>query len=168
MPGGLVPDELISADARSKIGYGSEPQRGVVDRKEFQRWAASLNDLNPLYFDENAAKAQGHRGLVMPPMFLNEALNDVVYRRQLRPDGGLSGRIGVDLPLPGRRMAGGEQTEFYLPVCHGDELVVTSSVVGIEEKIGRSGRFVVVTSEKRYVNGDGALVARSRSQTIAR
>jgi acyl dehydratase len=160
-------DSLVPAEARALIGQVQDERSGVVDKKEFQRWAAAVGDLNPLYFDADAAKAAGYRDVIMPPLFLSQVTSGVTLLDSLRPDGTLA-NSGPALPLPPRRMAGGAETFYYLPVYPGDVLTSQRKLADIAEKHGRSGRFVLVTSEVEYRNQDGALVAKSRSSMIAR
>ena len=49
-------ESLITAEARAMIGRELPTLTGRVNRKEFQRWAVAVKDLNPLYFDEEFAK----------------------------------------------------------------------------------------------------------------
>jgi acyl dehydratase len=160
-------DTLVSPEARAMIGQVSEERSGTVYKKEFQRWAAAVGDLNPLYFDDDAAKAAGYREVVMPPMFLSHVLLGVTFLDSLRPDGIPKGG-GISLPLPERRMAGGEETTYYQPIYPGDVLTSTRTLADITEKHGRSGDFVLVTWETAYRNQDGDLVASSTSSMIAR
>ncbi|HWO94200.1 MAG TPA: MaoC family dehydratase N-terminal domain-containing protein, partial [Dehalococcoidia bacterium] len=62
----------------------------------------------------------------------------------------------------------GEDTEFYEPVYPGDVISSVTRIAAIEEKTGRSGRFVLVTRETVYTNQDGVVVARSRNSSIVR
>jgi len=162
-----MPDTLVSPEARALIGQVSEERSGTVYKKEFQRWAAAVGDLNPVYFDDEAARTAGYREVVMPPMFLSQVLNGVTLLDSLRPDG-IPGGGGISLPLPERRMAGGEETFYYQPVYPGDVLTSRRTLADITEKNGRSGAFVLVTWETTYHNQDGDLVARSTSSMIAR
>jgi acyl dehydratase len=161
-----MPGTLVGPEARALIGQVSEERSGTVYKKEFQRWAAAVGDLNPLYFDDEAARAAGYREAVMPPMFLSQVLNNVTFLDSLRPDGISGDRIL--LPLPERRMAGGEETFFYQPVYPGDVLTSRRTLADLTEKRGRSGAFVLVTWEVTYHNQDGDLVAKSTTSMIAR
>ena len=57
--------------------------------------------------------------------------------------------------------------EFLEPIYPGDTLTSESRISNIEEKTGRSGRFVLMSRETTYTNQDGVVVARARSSTIA-
>jgi acyl dehydratase len=163
-------ESLISDAALAKIGTEVNRGVGTVVKKEFQRWAAAVNDRNPLYFDAGYARAQGYRDVVMPPMYLQQVTHGVADLDNLRPDGIPGGSGSGDIPLPKcpRRMAGGENTTFYEPVYDGDVITAVRVVEDIQEKQGRSGEFVLVTSRTTYTRQDGTLVADTMGSMIAR
>ena len=150
------------------IGKETGSRTGVVHLKEAQRFAASVGDLNPLYFDDDFARAQGYAGVIAPPMFLPHVLNGVSRLDSLRVDGvPLEG--GSDIPLRADRlMAGGEEYEFLSPLYPGDTIHAKTRIQNIEEKNGRSGKFVLITRETLYANQDGLAVARGHFSLIAR
>ena len=160
----LVPDE-----ARARIGTETDRAQGRVIKREFQRWAAAVKDRNPLYFDAAFARAHGYRDVVAPPLYVQYVTLGVADLDALRPDGTPGGGAD-DIPLPAcpRRMAGGEDWQFHAPVYDGDVITSTRRVADIQEKNGRSGRFVLVTWLSAYTNQDGVVVAEARSSMIAR
>jgi acyl dehydratase len=164
-------ESLVGDEARAAVGRVIATATGRVVKKEFQRWAAAVDDRNPLYFDDDFARAHGYREAVMPPLYLPHVTLGVVDLDRLRPDGipGGSGTSAL-IPLPRcpRWMAGGESTTFHEPVYDGDEITSVRTVSSIEEKHGRSGAFVVITSATRYQRQDGTLVAEATTTTIAR
>ena len=159
---------MVTPEAQAMIGSEVGRQEGVVYLKEAQRFAAAVGDLNPRYFDADVAREQGFRDIPIPPLFLSQVMQGVTRLDTLRPDG-IPSRGGGDIPLrnANRRMAGGEDYEFLEPIYAGDVLTSRSKIESIEEKTGRSGRFVVITRETTYTNQDGVVVARARSSLIA-
>ncbi|MCM2387579.1 FAS1-like dehydratase domain-containing protein [Streptomyces albipurpureus] len=144
-----------------------------VEKKEFQRWAAAVGDLNPMYFDEDFARANGHRDVVMPPLFLSCVTHQAPRLDELRPDGTRRGRVGFgplpdELDLPPRRMGGGEERWYYSCVHPGDVITSRRSIRDIEKKTGRSGAFVLVTWESVDRNQYDEIVGRCVSSMIAR
>lgn len=161
---------LITDEARARIGTETGRAHGRVVKQEFQRWAAAVKDRNPLYFDAEFARAHGYRDVVMPPMYLGHVTHGVADLDALRPDGIPGGGGPNDLPLPAtpRRMAGGESVQFFHPVYDGDVLTSVRVIESIEEKHGRSGAFILVTSRTTYTRQDGATVAETVGSMIAR
>ena len=141
--GSLIPEE-----ARARVGSEISRAQGQVVKQDFQRWAASVKDRNPLYFDADFARAD---------------------LDTLRPDG-IPGRGPGDISLPRapRIMGGGETILFHEPVYDGDTLTTVRVFENIEEKHGRSGPFVLVTMRTTYIRQDGITVAEAVTSTIAR
>lgn len=162
--GSLIPEE-----ARARIGSEIGRAHGRVVRQEFQRWAAAVKDRNPLYFDADFAHAHGYRDVVMPPMYIGSVTAGVADLDELRPDG-IPGRGPGDVSLPKcpRIMGGGESIKFHEPVYDGDMLTSVRVIENIEEKHGRSGPFVLVTTRTTYIRQDGTTVAEAVTSTIAR
>lgn len=158
---------IVTNAARAAVGTVVASKTGTVYAKEFQRWAAAVGDLNPLYFDRAYAEASGYRNVVMPPLFLRYVMNGVSFLGDLRPDG-LSAKDQIDVPLPERRMTSGEETHFFLPVYPDDILTSVQELANIEEKHGRSGAFALVTWKTTYHNQHAELVAESFGSMIAR
>jgi acyl dehydratase len=164
----MVRESLITDEARAMIGAVTRRQRGVVSLLEAQRWAAAVGDRNPIYFDDEAARDAGYRGIVTPPLFLPHALHGVVDLARLRIDG-IQVVKGSSVPLKvSRTMFGGEELEFFLPVYPGDVIEAETRVAAIEEKEGSKGPFVLTTTETTYTNQDGDIVAKGRTFGIAR
>ena len=163
-------EPLIGDDARAFIGKVTTEVEGIVVKKEFQRWAAAVKDRNPLYFDADFARANGYRDVIAPPLYIQYVVLGVADLDKLRPDGIPGGSGSGDIPLPKcpRRMAGGEDITFYEPIYDGDVIKAVRTVTDIQEKHGRSGAFVLVTSTTTYTRQDGTVVAENKASMIAR
>ncbi|RAV15185.1 DNA-binding protein [Mycolicibacterium sp. GF69] len=67
MSADLRPDiEKIKADGRSEPRAGRDP----VNQPMIHHWVDAIGDRNPIYTDEEAAKAAGHPGIVAPPAMI--------------------------------------------------------------------------------------------------
>ncbi len=164
-----MPKELIPPEAYDMIGKVLGTRSGVVFEKEAQRFAAAVGDYNPIYFEDEAAKAQGYKGVVAPPMFLSQVAQGVTRVDNLTTDGLAAGGNRRDVPLNVHRvMAGGEEIEFFEPIYPGDIITMETKVLAIEEKEGRSGRFVIVTRASDCTNQDGVLVGINTTKSITR
>lgn len=159
----LIPDETL-AMVGQVLG---EPVTATITQEGAQRYAQAVDDLNPLYFDEAHAKEAGYRTLVCPPTYIAHAVVRGRPLSELRPDGLFRGGRRVAVRAH-RVMFGGEEWEFRAPVCIGDTVTATTRLAGVEQKQGRTGAFVVITTETAYVNQDGAVVAVARQLSIAR
>ncbi|MCV7032030.1 MaoC family dehydratase [Mycobacterium sherrisii] len=165
----MTEDTLIDAAAAAQVGSVAATATGEVLHRDWQRWAAAVGDHNPLYFDPAFARANGYRDIICPPLFLQYAVLGVTRLDALRPDGS-SGAVsgGLAFPRAPKRMAGGETFTFHLPAYHRDEIEMVRTIESIVEKLGRSGRFVLVTWHSVYRNQHRDLVAEASTSMIAR
>lgn len=160
---------LVPAETYALVGQAlGEPTSAVITRREAQRYARAVGDLNPIYFDEDAARAAGYDGLVAPPTFVGHAVVEGGTLDDLRTDGlwvdrGRKLRLGVS-----RSMFGGEEWEFHRPVLVGDTITAVRRLGAIEEKDGSKGPFVLMHNETTFTNQHGDVVAVSRLVAIAR
>jgi acyl dehydratase len=157
---------LVGEAERALIGQELARNSGRVSRREFQRWAAAVGDRNPLYFDVDYARAAGYPDVIAPPMFVQYVTQGVMDLEALRVDG-IPAAGGLPLPRCPKRMTGGEELVIHAPLFDGDEITAVRTVENIEEKYGRSGRFVLVTSRVTYERR-GETVAVNHSTMIAR
>jgi uncharacterized protein len=58
--------ERIKAEGKSKPRIGRHP----VNQPMVEHWLDAMGDKNPIYVDEEAAKAAGHPGIVAPPAMI--------------------------------------------------------------------------------------------------
>lgn len=161
---------LIPEETRALIGERlNEPLTGTITRKEAQRFALAVGDLNPLYFDEEAAKAAGYRTTLVPPIFLAWSLSVARSAAETRLDGIYTGGGGRRVTLNVKRvMFGGEDWEFLESVFTGDSITSETRLKSLEEKEGGSGPFVLQMTETTYTNQDGQIVAKATGRSIAR
>ncbi len=161
--------DLIPPEVAACVGTVVATASGHVVRRDWQRWASAVGDHNPLWFDDEFAREHGYVGATCPPLYLQYAVLGVTPLAELRADGS-SGAITGDLTFPKarKRMAGGESTTFHLPVYDGDRIEMVRTIAAVQEKQGRSGRFVLVTWRTDYRNQDDRLVAQASTSMIAR
>lgn len=95
MTASLIPDETLA-----RVGeLLAEPVTVVIDRRESQRYALAVGDANPVYFDEAAAVAAGHRTIIAPPTFVTHAIVPPRPNSDLREDGLWRDGTGVRLEV---------------------------------------------------------------------
>lgn len=162
---------LITEEALALIGQEDTTYLGEVTLRDIQRYATAVGDMNPLYFDEGYAQRSAYGGIIAPPNFLAAVISWETGppEDRLHPDG-LPVVSEFKLPLRGvsRTMGAGQELEFLVPVRPGDRFRRLSKILDIAERQGRSGRFVIVTSEQRYINQRDEVAVVSRTTTIMR
>ena len=140
---------------RRVIGRNFPPALNEVEKGAIRRYAEAVGDLNPLYLDEEQAKAAGYKGLLAPPTF------PATFQAAME--------VREVLSIQSRSLLVGEQSfEYYQPICAGDRLYVTSRVVDIYEKLGTGGvmDFAVIEDEGRDERGE--LYYRARRTLVVR
>jgi acyl dehydratase len=140
---------------RSLIGRVSEPVVHEVEKGLIRRFAEALGDPNPIYQDEQAAKAAGYPGLVAPPTFPAVLTSNERFRHSLD--------LGTRSLLHGE-----EQFDYARPVFAGDRITVVSRVADVQERSGPSGAMDVLLIEDEGRDDKGELVFRARSTWILR
>lgn len=162
----MAGSSLITEQARALVGKETEPVTGEVRAKDIRRFCYAVDDLNPLYLDEEYAGRTGFGGIVAPPMFFDIPTVPEFPQHQLKEDG--MAQAGLRPPLKATRsMAGGNEVEFFRPVRPGDRITRVSKIADLYEKEGRSGPLVFTVYEHRYTNQDGDLVAVERLTGIS-
>ena len=149
----MTQESVITQQMRDAIGVESEPAVHTVERGAIIKFAQAIEDPNPLFNDEAAARRTRYGGLIAPPTFL----------RSMGPG---PARVEVRGPYPADLDAGSEW-EYFEPVRPGDTITVTASVAEIFERSGRLGNMLFMVRETRYVNQFGSVVALQRNTGIS-
>jgi acyl dehydratase len=151
----------MAIDKAKHIGVVSEPRAVTIESGFLKFFARATGEANPIYFDEDAARAAGHPALPAPPTYLfSLALAAPAMRGEvLDPKNG----IGVDM----QRILHGEQSfAYHRPIHAGDRLTLTTTTRDIYEKRGGALEFIV--QDTRAVNDAGELCAEMSVTTVVR
>ncbi|HEY8480619.1 MAG TPA: MaoC family dehydratase N-terminal domain-containing protein [Spirillospora sp.] len=139
---------------RDFIGRSFPPTEPYeVSRVKIREFADAIGDGNPLYRDQEAAKAAGYPDVIAPPTFPivvslgNPALAD--------PELGLNYAMVVH---------GEQRFEYTRPVRAGDVLTCTSTITEIKS-IGKNEKMVIETDIKTV---EGELVCRAYNTIVER
>jgi acyl dehydratase len=140
---------------RSLIGHQFESFTTAVEKSRLIFFAKAIGETNPVYIDENAARAAGYRALPAPP----------TYPFILASDGPEFMPMLQLLKLDISRLLHGTQDFEYLgPICAGDFITVRSHISDIYEKKG--GAMLFIVQEYSFTNQDGDLVAIAKNTAI--
>ena len=136
------------------VGRQSAPLTLDVERGHIRRFCDAVGDPNPIYRDEEAARAAGHPRIPAPPTFA----------AALRPN---DPRAGMDIDW--RKLLHGEQELLFdRPLYAGDRLTLVGRIAATSVKATKSGAMDVLTLETTATDGDGARVFRARSTVLVR
>lgn len=142
---------------RSKIGTEFESFTTQVEKSRLKFFAKAIGETNPIYFDEAAAQAAGHKSLLAPPTY--------------------PFILGMDGPdfLPavtifglniGGVLHGNQAFEYFTPIYAGDEITVSGKIANVYD--AKNGSLDFVDQEYSYTNQDGTLVAKATNTLIYR
>jgi acyl dehydratase len=126
-----------------------------VGREKIREYATVLGFQNPVHFDREAAQAAGFRDVVAPPMFA------VVYSSPAMAPAMFDDDVAMNFAA---MVHGGQEFEWGVPACSGDEITTTARCASIEEKDGK-GFYVFETNS---VNQDGGQVVKGTWTLIVR
>jgi acyl dehydratase len=151
--------EISDAEAerylQTLIGPIGEEVTTLVELGAVRRMALALGDLDPIHFDEAAAKAPGYRGIVAPwPLLWLYFFTCTVYEH--------------DFPFGKATVHGQDDYEFHEPIVVGDQLTIRTAMVEAKLKHGKTGRLGQVVSERRFTNQRGELCAVLRTTLFRR
>jgi acyl dehydratase len=139
---------------RSALGVESASVSYDVEKGAIRKFAEAIEDDDPIYYDEKAARAAGFKTIVAPPTFL------CTFRAQELPDLKIQfGRV---------RLNGGNEYEYYQPIYAGDTITLTAKYADVSERSGRTGNMVFVITELTFKNQHGEVVAKGRNTGIMR
>lgn len=159
----MLPSKQAIADRPA-----STRRLGEVTAIAFQRYAVAVGDLNPIYFDDGAARDAGYPGIVAPPNFLTSILGWEAGppEAELLPDG-----IEASDQVPEirglRLMGGGHDLTFGVPVRPGDVITARRKVVDLYQRDSKMGTLTFAVSEIVYTNQRAEHVVTCRETVIA-
>jgi acyl dehydratase len=142
---------------KTYIGHELPPFTVDVEKGRLKFFAKAIAQTDPVYTDEDAAKAAGHPGLPVPPSFL------FCLEMDAPNPGALRDLLDIDIA----KVLHGEQRFRYHGGIHaGDRLTFQQRIADIYDKKGGALEFVV--RETRVTNQRGEHVADLVGTTVVR
>ncbi len=130
---------------KKHIGLELEPFSVEVEKGRLRFFAKATGQDDPIYLDENAAKAAGYSSLPAPPTFMFSL--DLEQREPFK----VFDILGVDL---GRVLHGEQSFSYHKPICAGDVITLQSQVTDIFDKKGGMLEFIVQSTKASNQNGE--------------
>ncbi len=160
----------LCEEIQRHVGRSERIDLGVVRAGDFQRFAIASDNLNPIFFENGAARAAGYPAAIAPPLLLSAVRNWEAGppNDSLRPDGTTSHEFAF-LPLEGMRiMGGGQDLDFHAPVTDGMRVSMELRLDGVELKQGRSGPLLLIRITQTYRDEADRPLVTCRETFIAR
>jgi acyl dehydratase len=140
---------------KNAVGRSSPPTLNEVEKGAIRRFAEALGDYNPIYYDEEYARALGYPAIVAPPTF-PASFHSAADLREL---------LGVGI----KSLLHAEQTfEYERPILAGDRIYVTTRVAEVLERQGPGGRMDVTVIEDEGRDEEGRKVFSARRTLVVR
>lgn len=141
--------------SKTHIGLTVPPYAVEVEKGRLRFFAQATGQTDPIYLDEDAARAAGHPALPVPPTFLFCLEMDA-------PDpGALRRQMGIDIALI---LHGEQRFEYHRMAFAGDRLTFAQQVTDIYSKKG--GQLDFMVRETRVSNQRGEHVADLVATTV--
>jgi len=164
----------------SFVGQEAEPPRVAryaVDAAMIRNWVEALDDRNPVYVDDEAARASGRRGIVAPPAMISTWVMRGVRRwrevQRMRAEGqaedGASSRLLALFDDEGYTSVVATDVEqvYEREVRPGDHVTCRSTIEAITgPKSTQLGEGYFLTLGKRYEDAAGAVLATERFRML--
>jgi acyl dehydratase len=140
---------------KNAVGRSSPPTLNEVERGAIRRFAEALGDFNPVYYDEEYARACGYPTIVAPPTF-PASFHSAADLREL---------LGVGI----KSLLHAEQGfEYERPILAGDRIYVSTKVADVQERTGPAGKMDVAVIEDEGRDEEGKLVFKARRTLVVR
>ena len=136
-------DTVITDELRNLLDVEFGPEVHEVEKGMVKKFTESIDDSNPLWQK------------IVPPTFLAVLKLEDLYQIVRT----------AECPLT-RILNGGSELEYYQPIAVGDVVSVTGKLVGMRERVGKTGKLIFMILEMTYKNRSGEEVARLRQNLI--
>ena len=141
-----TPPSFLTEEMRKQaIGLEGPPVTTEIERGAIIKFAQAIEDDNPLFNDEEAARKSPYGGLVAPPTFLRSV-------RSSRQE------VPFDIPF-NNALDGGSDWEYFEPVRPGDLITAVSRITDMQERSGRMGVMIITSTVTTYTNQFDQVVA---------
>ena len=162
--------QAAAEDMRRQIGLARRAEIGAVAPLWARRFALASGETDPIYFDDDAARAAGWAGTPLPPLLLSSCRSwePGPSREDLAEDGISLVDAGYPRGHGVRTMGGGQALELHADALAAVELAAEAEVTAATLKEGRSGKLLVVELERRFVTLDGEPLVTCRETRIFR
>jgi acyl dehydratase len=141
----------------SLVGKEYAPFTVEVEKGRLRLFAKAIGETNPIYTDEDAARAAGYPSLPAPPTFAFSLIMDAEQPLKVLED------LQVDKT---KTMHGEQGFIYHRPICAGDRITGRQRVLETYEK--KNGVFRFVVTETKLENQHHQPTADLRTVIIIR
>lgn len=157
-------DAILTPELLQWIGRTTPlRQLEIISAADVRRYVDATGDANPLWLDDDFARAAGYRRRLLPPTLVGWvpfSFKEGTERAKNDP-----GDLRRQLPLPREytnvRNAGSE-TEWIEPAHLGDPLATQSTIVDITAQQGKAGVGIYISEVEEVLSAQQQIVLRRR------
>ncbi len=154
---------LTLEDMQKFIGTEAKPHVLHVEKELVRHFVEAVQDPNPLWTDEDYAKATRHGGTIVPPHIFCACMTIA----RCSPEAGVIPIPVPEVPLPRENTLEGEEAwEFFTPLRAGDVITSRTKLTDVKRREGRLGEMFILVYEAESVNQRDELVARSTNTIV--
>jgi acyl dehydratase len=138
-------------------------QLEIISAADVRRYVDATGDANPLWLDDEFARAAGYQGRLLPPTLVGWvpfSFKEGTERAHSDP-ADLRRQLTLPKEYTNVRNAGSE-TEWLEPAYLGDQLATQSSIVDIAARQGKAGLGIYISQEEQILNSRQLIVLRRR------
>ena len=143
--------------SKELIGWQRQPFTIAIDKVKVQEYVHALQDDNPIFQDERAARAEGHDGILVPLGFIQTI---TAY-----DTAGLFAQLNIAFE---QVLAGDLEWEFFRPIKAEEPITGQTRVLDVYEKQGKQGKMTFFVMETLYTDHQGEKVMKDKVTLIRR
>ncbi len=158
---------MLPEAVTSLVGKAGDIIMLEVEKGAIKKYAHAIDDLNPLYLDEEYGRNSRYGSMIAPPGFFG-------WPTKWTGNMPIIPQLAKTL-MSALREAGyaslfdtGVDFEFLIPIRAGDTLTVLTRIMRISEREMKGNKLVFAIIESTYTNQSGGLAARARQNLITR
>ncbi len=156
-------DAVLTDEVRAWIGRSSDTREfpEPISASDVRRYLNAIGDQNPLWRDDEYARAAGYRERLVPPLLVAALTRRIPVTDSPEDRVFWQHQVPVLTGYTNTRNAGTE-LEFLAPIYVGDRVRVQTHITDITARRGRTGLGIFVTRILEFRNQDGEVVIRRR------
>jgi len=133
---------------KKHIGRTTPPQTVDIEKGRLKFFAKAIGETDPVYTDEEAAKAAGYSALPAPPTF--------AFCLEMETNSLWDNIAAMGVPV-GKILHGSQTFKYLAPILAGDRITFVTKVSDIYDKKGGKMEFII--EDTTATNQDGTPVA---------
>ena len=139
---------------RELVGQESHSETVRIEAGAIAKFARSIGETNPLYFDEEYAKTTRHGGIIAPPTYPSCLIMTVVTA------------IKGEVPELSRVLHTDDIVENFVPMRPGDLITSKARYAEVFQRQGRDGPMLFQAVDVTQTNQHGQKAATVRMITV--